>query len=305
MTQICQKILIVDDEPAIPNLLCRWLVSEGYDCVTASDGASALKSLEEGGVQLVLTDIMMPGMSGVDLLTVIRTLFQDVAVVMVTAVDDKDTGEMALDLGAFGYVTKPFDRNNIFITVKNALERRRLSVLSREYKETLEKEVIKRTAEVRLREEEIIFRLLSATGYRDTETGAHVRRIGSYASVIARALGWSVKEAGDIRLAAPMHDVGKIGIPDAILLKPGPLTHDEFEVMKRHTSIGAQILNDSAVPLLMMASEIALSHHERYGGSGYPQGLVGDAIPESARIVSVVDVYNALVHDRVYRNGVP
>ena len=303
MNQICQKILIVDDEPDIRDLLSRWLVAEGYDCITAPDGNFALKSLTEGGVQLVLTDIMMPGMSGVDLLTVTKTLFQDVAVVMVTAVDDKDTGEMALDLGAFGYITKPFDRNNILITVKNALERRRLNVLSREYQETLEKEVLKRTTEVREREEEIIFRLLSATGHRHTETGSHVRRIGSYASVIARALGWSLKESADIRLAAPMHDVGKIGIPDAILLKPGPLTPDEFEVVKGHTLIGAQILNRSAVPLLRMASEIALSHHERYAGGGYPRGLVGDAIPESARIVSVVDVYDALVHDRVYRSA--
>ncbi len=301
MNQNNHRILVVDDEPHIRDLLSRWLVSEGYECITASDGDSALKSLEKGGVQLVLADVMMPGMSGVDLLMVTRTLFPDVAVVMVTAIDEKETAMLALDLGAFGYVTKPFDRNNILVTVKNALERRRITVLSREYQEILEKEISARTAEVREREEEIIFRLLSAMGHRDMETGAHVRRIGSYASAIARNLGWSAKEAGDIRLAAPMHDVGKIGIPDAILLKPGPLTTGEFEIIKGHTRIGAQILHGSKVPLLQMAMDIALSHHERSSGCGYPDGLVGEAIPESARIVSVVDVYDALVHDRVYR----
>jgi cyclic di-GMP phosphodiesterase len=295
------KVLAVDDEPYICELLSRWLIDEGYQCEAAHSGHEAVKALESGAFQLVVADIMMPGMSGIDLLTIIKTLFPDVAVIMVTGVDDRKTAIMTLELGAYGYVIKPFDRNEIIINVANALERRRLRLLSEEYERGLEGEVQQRTKEVRDREEEIVLRLISATGYRDDETGAHIRRIGLYAVEMAKALGWPVREIANIRLAAPMHDVGKIGIPDSILRKPGSLTVEEFEVMKRHSDIGAQILDGSDVPLIQMASKIARWHHERWDGSGYPEGLVADDIPECAAIVAVVDVYDALVHDRIYR----
>jgi putative two-component system response regulator len=297
------RILIVDDESAVAELLARWLNMEGYRCRTAGDGETALKALKEEPCDLVITDIMMPGMSGIDFLMFMKPLFPDTAVIMVTAVDDKKTAITALELGAYGYVTKPFERNEIVINVVNALERRRLGMLSLDYERELESKVRQRTEEVREREEEIILRLLSATGYRDDETGAHVRRIGLYAVEMAKALGWRNGEVEQIRLAAPMHDLGKIGIPDAILRKAGRLTVAEFEIMKKHAEIGADILKGSGVPLIRMAEIIALSHHERWDGSGYPSGSARDDIPDCARIVAVVDVYDALVHDRVYRTA--
>ncbi len=295
------KCLIVDDEIFIGEILSRWLTAEGYTCVTATNGEDALNLLNSDSFQLVICDIMMPGMSGMDLLTIIKPLFPDVAVLMVTAVDDRNTAVLTLELGAYGYIIKPFDRNEILINVVNALERRRLTILSHEYERQLEIKVQERTAELRRREEEILYRLTSATGFRDHETGAHVNRIGLYSAEMARALGWREDEIRDIRFAAPMHDVGKIGIPDKILLKPRSLTPEEFRIMKRHTEIGAKILDGATAPLLRMARDIAWRHHERCDGSGYPDGLVGDAIPMAARIVAVVDVYDALVHTRIYR----
>jgi putative two-component system response regulator len=299
------RILIVDDEPYICDLLKRWLIAEGYACSTAADGETALELLNQEKFDLLVSDIMMPRMSGMDLLMVMKPLFPDIAVIMVTAVDDRKTAILALELGAYGYVTKPFERNEIIISVVNALERRRLLLLSRDYERQLEAKVLQRTKEVRQREEEIILRLLSATGCRDDETGAHVRRIGLYSAEMARALSWKREAVEQIRLAAPMHDVGKIGIPDSILRKPGKLTTNEFEIMKTHAEIGAGILDGSQVPLMQMAKEIALFHHERWDGSGYPQGLAGEEIPVSAAIVAVVDVYDAMIHNRVYRRAIP
>ncbi len=303
----CQtaKILIVDDEPDIGRILSIWLKTAGYDCATATSGEQALELLQDLKFQLVVSDIMMPGMSGIDLLGFIKDLFPEVAVILVTAVDDRKTAIMTLELGAYGYVIKPFDRNEILINVANALERRRLKLLSREYEQSLESEVREKTREVREREEEIVLRLISASGWRDDETGAHVRRIGLTASVMAKELGWTRDALADMRLAAAMHDVGKIGISDRILLKPGKLTREEFEEMKKHTTIGAQILGCSRIPLIRLAKEIALSHHEKWDGSGYPRGLGDEDIPESGRIVAVADVYDALVMKRVYRPAIP
>ena len=171
--------------------------------------------------------------------------------------------------------------------------------------EVLEREVMRRTQALRQREEEIAMRLLAAAGTRDGETGGHVRRIGLYASAIGEALGWSAARAADIRVAAPMHDIGKIGIPDAILLKPGHLTRDEYEIMKQHTVIGANMLAGSAIELVEMGREIALCHHEKWDGGGYPNGLSGEDIPITARIVSIVDVYDAMVNRRVYKEPIP
>ncbi len=295
------KILIVDDEPVIRDLLSRILTREGYCCSTSTNGESAIELLEGSEFHLVVSDIMMPGISGLDLLKVIRNRFLDVAVLLVTGINDRTTGIEALELGAYGYLIKPFQLNDALIGVANALERRRLTLISRKHEEILEKRVQERTREVREREEEMLLRLTSAMGYRDDETGSHARRLGLYASVLARDLGWDPEAVNNIRLAAPMHDVGKIGIPDNILLKPGTLSRGEFRVMKEHCRIGAQILHGTDVPLLHMAEDIALSHHEAWDGAGYPHGLTGEAIPKAARIVAIVDVYDALVHDRVYR----
>ncbi len=169
----------------------------------------------------------------------------------------------------------------------------------------LEEEVRRRTADTRNREEEIALRLVWASESRDEETGAHIRRIGRYSESLAQALGWDPRQVDDLRIAATMHDIGKIGIPDRILLKKEKLTFEEYELMKAHTKIGANILEGSDVPLLRMAREIALCHHEKWDGSGYPNGLNGDRIPESARITAVADVYDALVHKRVYKEALP
>ena len=300
-----EEILIVDDEPHICDLLTRWFTADGYRCTYAASGETALGLLAGKKFGLVVSDIMMPGMSGIDLLKAIRIFSADTAIIMATAVGDRQTAIMSLELGAYGYVLKPFDRNEILISVANALERRRVTLVMREYERNLEQKIVERTAQVRQREEQIIFRLLSASEDRDDETGAHIRRIGMYSAAMAGELGWEPEAVDDIRLAAPMHDVGKIGIPDRILQKPAKLTPSEFEIMKTHTSIGGRILDNPDVPLLQMAKEIALSHHEKWNGSGYPSGLVGEAIPEAGRIVAVVDVYDALVYDRVYRAALP
>ncbi|MDD5393316.1 MAG: HD-GYP domain-containing protein [Thiothrix sp.] len=169
--------------------------------------------------------------------------------------------------------------------------------------EKLENEVQKRTIKIKQREEEIAIKLVSVTSYRDEETGAHVRRIGLYAAAMAKALNWPTQQIDDIRIAAPMHDLGKIGIPDKILLKKGKLTNVEFSIMKRHTEIGAKMLQDANIPALDMAAEIALCHHEKWDGSGYPRELKGENIPITARITSIVDIYDALVHERVYKKA--
>lgn len=299
------RILIVDDETFIRDILSRWLSDNGYECVTANDGSSALACIENSQFELVLLDILMPGMSGMDLLTIIKSTCPDVAVIMVTAVDDRPTAILSLELGAYGYIVKPFEKNEILINVAGALDRRRLNALQADYERTLEREVSAKTAEIRQREEYMMFRLTAAVGYRSDETAPHIRRIGLFASTMARSLGWKTRAVEDIRLAAMLHDIGKIGIPDAILLKPGRLTQQEFEVVKRHPVIGAGIVGDSAVPLIAMAREIALYHHEKWDGSGYPEGLKREAIPEHALIVAIVDVYDALLEDRVYRAALP
>jgi putative two-component system response regulator len=300
-----ERILVVDDEVFIADLLSRWFTREGYQCAAASGGIEALELLDREEFHLVVSDITMPGMSGIDLLKTMKSRFPDTAVLMATAISDRETAILALKLGAYGYSIKPFDRNEMLINVANALERRRVILRMRDYERDLEEKVRERTAQVRQREEQIILRLLSAAEYRDDETGAHIKRIGLYSASMARELGWAATAVGDIRLAAPMHDVGKIGIPDRILQKPGKLTSEEFEIMKKHTEIGARILDCPEVPLLQLAKEVALSHHERWDGMGYPGGLSGLSIPESGRIVAVADVYDALSHRRVYREALP
>ena len=256
------RILVVDDELPIREILTRWLEGEGYCCDQGATAEEAWELLQKADYALVLCDIMMPGrrMSGVDLLEMVRKRFPDVAVIMVTAVHDRKTAINTLTLGAYGYVTKPFEQDEVIIAVANALEWRRLVVASRDHERRLEEEVRQRTAQVRCREEEIALRLVSACEYRDDETGAHIRRMGKYAEAMARKLGWSDQLQEAIRVAAPMHDIGKIGVPDEILLKPAKLTDGEFERMKKHAQIGADILSGSAVPVLQMAKGIALSH---------------------------------------------
>jgi|YNPBryantNP2012_1023418.scaffolds.fasta_scaffold00734_2 putative two-component system response regulator len=302
---VIDKILIVDDDPFIRDIIFKCLQAEGYVCATVPNAEAALEQLEQDSFALIISDIMMPGKSGIELLTAVRERYPDTAFIMVTAVDDRETAVKALHLGAYGYVIKPFDMNEIIISVVNALERRRLWLNSKEYEVRLENEVKERTQEIRHREEEICLRLTAACEYRDEETGTHNRRIGLYAFLMADYLGWGNKVMDEIRIAACMHDIGKIGIPDSILLKSGRLNDEEFEIIKTHTTIGAKILSGSDVSLLQMAHDIALSHHEKWDGTGYPEGRTGEEIPPPARVVAILDVYDALVHKRVYRPPIP
>ncbi len=297
------RLLIVDDEPVITRLVAQRLKGKGYNCETSASATEALRQLDSGEFVLVISDINMPGMTGIELLSTVKKSHPDIAFIMLTAVDDHTTAVRSLELGAFGYIIKPFEANELFISVSNALRRRELELDRDRYEERLEREVWERTAEIRATQEQIIVRLVTASGCRDEETGEHIRRMGEYAAVLARASGWNEAEVEVIRLAAPMHDVGKMGVPDAILRKPGKLTDGEFEQMKEHTCIGARILEGSGIAMLDLAREIALHHHEKWDGSGYPDGLSGEAIPLSARIVAVCDVYDALVSDRVYRRA--
>jgi len=300
-----ERILVVDDEHQVSDIIAQCLAMEGYSCDTADGAESALELCACNEYSLIVSDIMMPGKSGIELLGIVRKLYPDVAIVMVTAVDDRTTAVNALHLGAYGYVIKPFDLNEIVIGVVNALERRRLNIQSREYEKRLENDVRQRTAEIQRREEEICLRLAAACGYRDLETGSHNRRLGLYSVVLAQALGWTRQAQDEMRISIAMHDIGKIGLPDTILRKPARLTAEEFEVVKNHTVIGARMLEGSDFSLLNMAHSIALSHHEKWDGTGYPRGLSGADIPEPARICAVLDVYDALIHKRVYRRALP
>ena len=299
------RILVVDDDPYVCALLSRWLSAEGHACAEASNAEEAAAALRQDAFSLVILDIRMPGLSGMDLLAQISDRHEDVAVIMVTAVDDRSTAIRALELGAYGYLIKPFDKNEVIINVVNALARRRLTLESRDYGRRLEEQVRERTADVHRSQAEIILRLMSASEYRDDETGAHIRRIGLYVAAMAEKMDWKRSDVDAIRLAAPMHDLGKIGVKDSILLKPGKLTAEEFEIVKTHSAIGARILSGTDIPLLTIARDVALLHHEKWDGSGYPNGVAGKAIPECARLVAIADVYDALVNDRVYRPAFP
>jgi putative two-component system response regulator len=300
-----RSVLIVDDETPIRCLLARYLRDDGWDCTQAENAERAIERLEAASFSMVVTDINMPGHSGLWLLEQINARWPQTSVLMLTASSDTRCAIDSLTHGAAGYMLKPIHRDQFVIHARRAWEQRQLVLERRHYLEMLERRVQEQTAAIRLAHEETIHRLVVAAGWRDEETGAHIRRTGLFSEVLALAAGWSAREADQLRMAAPMHDVGKIGIPDAILKKPGKLTPEEFEVMKDHTLIGARMLAGSSSPVLQLAESIALCHHERWNGAGYPHGIAGESIPEAARILAIVDVYDALSHDRVYRPAWP
>ena len=281
--------------------MSRWLAQEHCQAAHAASAPAAWEYLQGHEVHLVVLDVTMPGGLGTDLLRQITASFPDTAVIMMTGSDDTQLAIEALTHGACAYLLKPAKRDELLVHARRALERRQMIIEKRQYTQHLEDRVREQTAAIRHSQEEIIHRLLSASLWRDEETGMHIRRVGLLSEALAKAASWSVAEAEGLRLAAPLHDVGKIGIPDAILQKPGKLFLEEFEIMKQHAVIGAQMLSGSDIPLLQMAQQIALNHHERWDGQGYPAGLAGEAIPQCARILAVVDMYDALSHDRVYR----
>ena len=302
------RILIVDDEAPIRKLLVRFLSRKGHECDTANTADEAWTLLTKQPYDLVLSDVNMPGTSGLDLAPRIAEDYPDTPVVMVTGVDDAEVAERAVEAGAYGYITKPFVPNEILIGVMNALRRRDLEIENRRHRENLMGLVAERTRElreaherVRFSQEETIRRLSIASEYRDEETGEHIQRMSRYCALLAHLAGMDADYVELVRVASPLHDVGKIAIPDSILRKPGKHTPEETARMRQHAEAGYRILAGSGIPLLDMAADIAWTHHERWDGGGYPRGLKGDEIPLEGRLTAISDVFDALTTQRVYK----
>jgi len=308
--EIKHHVMIVDDEKPIRDLLSRWLGLDGYDCTVCSSAHEALERLQEKSFSVMISDINMPEMTGVELLVETRKQYVDLAVVMATAIDDRSIASRALELGAYSYMIKPFDKSEILINVANAIRLRDLEIQNRRYFQEMDQLVQERTKEVRLKEaevrlsrEETIRCLARAAEFRDNDTAKHTLRISYYCKLLAEKAGMDPEGCALFHSASPLHDVGKVGVPDEILLKPGKLTIEEFDLIKTHTTMGYRILCDSTSELLLLAAVIAKTHHEKYDGTGYPEGLAGEAIPLEGRITAICDVFDALTFDRVYKKA--
>ncbi len=300
------SLLVIDDNST--NLtLFRHLLQKIEDAQVQcfADATVALEWCAGNEPDLILVDYMMPVMDGLEFIRRLQAMPErrDVAIVMVTADTESDVRHQALALGAQDFLTKPVDKEELIARVRNllALRQSRRNLANRAA--WLADEVAKATATIAAREKEAILRLSRAAEYRDPETGMHLLRMSNYTRLVAARLGLPAAEQQLLMEAAPMHDVGKVGTPDHILLKPGRLTPEEFEIMKQHASIGYEILRDSASPLFQCAAVVARSHHEKFDGSGYPLSLVGDAIPLHGRIVAVADVFDALTSERPYKKA--
>jgi response regulator RpfG family c-di-GMP phosphodiesterase len=300
------NIVIIDDTSSNIKLM-RAMVSRLDDCATVgfTDPGEGLAWCLTREPDLVIVDFMMPGLDGIELTQHLRRVpvTAEIPVLMVTAAHEKDVRYRALESGVTDFLTKPLDTLELVSRLRNMLALRKSHLALAERAESLAAEVRKAMADVHERERETILRLARAAEFRDPGTGAHILRMTGYSQLIALRLGLSDHDQEMMRQAAPMHDVGKLGTPDQILLKPGPLTAQEFESMKRHSAVGYEILKDSASPVLQMAAQIALSHHERFDGGGYPGGLAGEAIPLPGRMVAVADVFDALTSDRPYKRA--
>lgn len=301
------RILIVDDEPANVRLLERILQQAGYtNFMSTGDSRQVLPLFAEYQPDLVLLDLHMPHLDG---FAVMKQLAPRIAegmylpILVLTSDVTSESKQKALSTGARDFLTKPLDQAEVLLRIRNLLETRFLYLHVQNQNQILEEKVRERTQALEESRIDILERLALAAEFRDDETGQHTQRVGVMSVAIVRRLRLPPDQEL-IRRAAPLHDVGKIGIPDTILRKPGKLTPEEFDVMKSHTTIGAQILSGSRSPLLQLAEEIALTHHERWDGTGYA-GLAGETIPLAGRIVALADVFDALTHDRIYRKAWP
>jgi putative two-component system response regulator len=294
-----QTILAVDDTVENLDIIKGILVPE-YTVLAATNGDLALKIAEKKKPDLILLDVMMPGMDGYEVCRRLKSNreLESIPVIFVTAMTAEQDEYAGFAVGAVDYLAKPVNAMIVKARVKTHLS-------LADQKRACERRVQQATADLMQNQYDAIEMLGDAGHYNDTDTGVHIWRMADYAELLARAINWPVDEQKKIKLAAPMHDTGKIGISDEILKAKRKLTVDEFEIMKTHTTIGYQILNKSNTPLFQMAAEIALRHHEKWNGSGYPDGLAGDQIPMSARIVAVADVFDALTMKRPYKEAWP
>ena len=299
------RILIVDNEPSNVEFLHHVLELEGYGALTRStDARDAADRLDQIRPDLILLDLMMPEFDGFQFMQRVREWLPEddyIPIIVATADTAAETRRRALAAGASDFLTKPLSPAEVRLRVRNLIRTRFLHAQLRGQNSRLEERVHERTLELQDARQEILDRLARAAEFRDDDTGQHTQRVGRLAARIAEVVGLPAEEVSLIRKAAPLHDVGKIGIPDSILLKEGRLTPQERTLMQTHTTIGARILSGSRFPLLRLAEEIALSHHEHWDGAGYPSGLRDEDIPYSGRIVAVADVFDSLTHERPYK----
>jgi response regulator RpfG family c-di-GMP phosphodiesterase len=302
------RILIVDDEPCVRQLLAEVLSQDGYECIAAENGRAALDHLQHERIPIIISDIRMPKLDGLDLLREVKKRYPFTEVIMATAVNETNRAVEAMRLGAYDYVVKPFDVRAVSASVRRALERRRLLLENREYHERLEEKVREKTSE--LVEKNVQLRLLFLNTIeslvytleaKDKCTEGHSRRVSEMAGFMARTLQFSQEQVERIRLAGVLHDIGKIGVREECLNKSGRLTEEEYDEIKRHPLISERILKpiealDDILPIIR-------HHHERYDGKGYPSGLMGEKIPMGSRILAIVDSYDAMISDRPYRSA--
>lgn len=300
------NVVIIDDTPLNLSLL-KAMIGKLPDCtpITFQSATEGLQWCLSNDFDLLIVDFMMPELDGIELIRRLRSEPHkaEIPFLMVTASIDRQVRYDALEAGATDFLTKPVDTYEFRPRVRNMLELRRNQLIVAQRAYLLAEEVAIATAEIHAREQETVMRLARAAEFRDPETGAHIQRMAHYSKLIAAQLGLAEDFQHMLLQAAPMHDIGKLGTPDSILLKPGKLTPEEFDIMKTHTVMGWEILGGSASPMLRMASDIAYTHHERYDGTGYPRKLKGDDIPLTGRIVTVSDVFDALTSVRPYKRA--
>ena len=303
------RILIVDDEVANLTALETVLGLVGYKNLKClSDSREVLSTFSIFIPDLILLDLHMPHLDGLQVIDQLSGVISEddfLPILVLTGDNSSEAKQKALSRGAKDFLSKPLNKTEVQLRVKNLLQTRSLHVQLKTHNASLEHQVVERTQQFADAQVEMLQRLAVAAEYRDDETGHHTQRVGMLCAMLATELGQPEKDTELLRLAAPLHDVGKIGIPDRIFLKPGRLTPAEFEIMKSHTTIGGEILGRSRFPILQLARQIAISHHERWDGLGYPQGHSGEMIPLPGRIAAIADVFDALTHARPYKEAWP